>query len=57
MRNKLDKQKRMIAVITAHYATLGRLEYPTMSVYTLEELMKVMQLFKLEQAMHEILSS
>jgi hypothetical protein len=57
MRNKLDKQKKMIAVIAAHYAAIGRLEYPTMLVYTLEELMKVMQLFKLEQAMHEILSS
>jgi predicted metal-dependent RNase len=57
MRNKLDKQKKMIAVITAHYAALGRVKIPTMSVYALEELMKVMQLFKLEQAMHEILSS
>jgi hypothetical protein len=47
MRNKAKKQALMIARIEEHYRAHGRRQYPTMSNYSIDEIIRVMRLFQL----------
>jgi hypothetical protein len=55
MRNKQKKQSLMIARIEAYYKAHGRFRFPTMSQYSLDDVMKCMLLFQLP--MDDILAS
>jgi hypothetical protein len=57
MRNKQEKQDLMIKHITSYYNEHGRNVIPTMTVYSFEDICKVMVLFNLYDAMDRILSS
>lgn len=54
MRNKAKKQSMMIARIMQYYHAHGRRQCPTMSNYSLDEIIRVMRLFQLP--MDDILS-
>ena len=57
MRNKQDKMELMIKHITSYYHSHKRIEIPTMTMYTFDELCNVMLIFEMHDQLDEILSS